>query len=98
MDSADRERKKAWRATEQRAARDAFPLPDEVLQSLFAHVGRAVDQDGCDHTLKATDAWITQRGAAREPVIAWLHDNGGYCDCEVVANAGDHWRQTTQPC
>lgn len=93
MNSADRERKKAWKSREREAAKNAFPLPSESLQSLFAHVRRAVDDDGCDHTLKATEAWIAQHAVAREPVIEWLKENGGYCDCEVVANAADHWQQ-----
>jgi hypothetical protein len=93
MDSQDREKKKAWRAREREAARSAFPLPDESLQSLFAHVDRAVAQDGCVHTLKATDAWIAEHAVAREPLVAWLRDHGGYCDCEVVANVEEHWQE-----
>ena len=93
MDSADRAKKKAWQARERQAAKDAFPLPDASLRSLFAHVGHAVRQEGCDHTLRATDAWIAEHAVAREPVIAWLEENGGYCDCEVAANAEDHWQQ-----
>jgi hypothetical protein len=23
--------------------------------------------------------------------VAWLHDNGGYCDCEALANAEEAW-------
>lgn len=29
----------------------------------------------------------------RSHTIAWLKANGGYCDCEVVTNAADHWEQ-----
>jgi hypothetical protein len=93
MDSADRKRKKAWRGRERQAAKAGFPLPDESLQSLFAHVERAVDRDGCDHTVRATDDWIAQHAVGRAPVIAWLQQHGGYCDCEVVANAKGHWQQ-----
>lgn len=93
MDPADREKKKAWRTRERLAAKDAFPLPDESLHSLFRFVAAAVERDGCDHTLKATDAWITEHAVGRDPVIAWLKEAGGLCDCEVVANAEDHWQQ-----
>jgi hypothetical protein len=93
MDAEDRERKKAWQAGERAAAKKAFPLSDADLESLFAHVNRDVDRDGCDHTLKATDAWIQEHAVERDPVVGWLQEHGGYCDCEVVANAEDHWHQ-----
>ena len=93
MDSADRERKKAWQARERQAAKEAFPLPDESLQSLFDHVDNALQHEGCAHSLRATDAWLAEHAVAREPVIAWLQEHGGYCDCEVIANAEDHWQQ-----
>jgi hypothetical protein len=93
MDAEDRQRKKAWQSREREGAQRALPLAAELLESLFAFVGQAVDQDGCDHTLKATHSWIAQHGVAQEPLVAWLRENGGYCDCEVVANAKDHWKQ-----
>lgn len=93
MDAQDRNRKKAWKTQERNAAKDAFPLPDGILGELFAHVSAAVDHDGCDHTLKATEAWLGGRLVDRLGLLAWLEKNGGYCDCEVVANAADHWEQ-----
>lgn len=93
MDAADRERKKAWKARERQEAKKAFPLPDDLLESLFAFVGDALERNGCDHTLRATDVWAANHAVAREPLVRWLRENGGYCDCEVVANAEDHWQQ-----
>jgi hypothetical protein len=29
----------------------------------------------------------------RASLLAWLAENGGYCDCEVAGNAADHWEQ-----
>ena len=93
MDARDRDRKEAWKAAERSTAKQAFPLPDELLEKLFAHVSEAVDRDGCDHSLRATQNWLAGRDVDRPSVIAWLEENGGYCDCEVVANAADHWEQ-----
>lgn len=93
MDREDRERKRAWKARERAAAKQAFPLSDEELSAFFVHVAASVHRDGCDKTLRATEAWIVQWAVDRERFVAWLHDQSGFCDCEVVANAGDHWRQ-----
>ena len=28
-----------------------------------------------------------------EMIVAWLEENGGFCDCEVSANSRDHWER-----
>lgn len=93
MDRADRERKRAWKAQERLASRSAFPISNELLESLFSSVEEHLAKNGCDHSLCPTEQWIAENKQPRESLITWLKDNGGYCDCEVVANAQDHWKQ-----
>jgi hypothetical protein len=93
MDSADRDRKKAWKAQQKAQARGAFPVPDEVLDALFRAVEADVEEHGCDHSLRFTERWIADNKQKREPMLAWLKDNGGFCDCEVAANTYEHWEQ-----
>jgi hypothetical protein len=93
MDNGDRDRKRAWKFEQGEAARKAFPLADELLAQLFAHVSEAVERSGCNHSLKATEEWIASRNVDRDAVTNWLAENGGYCDCEVNANAADHWER-----
>jgi hypothetical protein len=93
MNASDRERKKQWKAEERTAARATFPLPDDLMQSLFDSVATSVAEHGCDHTRRFTDEWLLGHSQRRERVIAWLEEHGGYCDCEVDANAADHWEQ-----
>jgi len=92
MNDEQRRLKKQWKQAQHDAAREAFPLPEAELVAMFAAVNTAIERDGCDHTLRATLAWLAQRPEAAA-VIAWLADNGGYCDCEVVANAEDEFEQ-----
>jgi hypothetical protein len=84
--------KREWKEVQRSTARQTFPLPESELASMFDAVGVAVERDGCAHTLRATTVWLAERPEARA-VIAWLAENGGYCDCEVVANAADHFEQ-----
>jgi hypothetical protein len=42
---------------------------------------------GCDHTLRLVREWCGQADVECGSVEAWLHDNGGHCDCEALANA-----------
>lgn len=91
MEASDRDRKREWKQQQQIAAREAFPMPDALLKSFFEAVDERVEQDGCDHTLRFATAWVTANEQPAEKVLAWLSEHGGYCDCEVVANAADHW-------
>jgi hypothetical protein len=94
MDATDRERKKQWKDQERTAARAAFPLSDDLMRSLFETVAESVAEQGCDHTLRYTEQWLSGHPQSRAAVIAWLKENGGFCDCEVGANAVAHWEQT----
>jgi hypothetical protein len=93
MDSSDRDRKRAWKNEQKTSAQAAFPLPNEVLEQLFAAVDSAVEEHGCDHTFRYTEKWLRESGRERDATFTWLREHGGYCDCEVVANAYDHWEQ-----
>jgi len=93
MDAADKERKRLWKDQKRAVARGAFPLSDDLLQSLFETVAGAVAEHGCDHTRRYTEQWLLSHPESREVVIRWLEEHGGFCDCEVDANAADHWEQ-----
>jgi hypothetical protein len=93
MDSADRDRKKVWKQRGREAARSAFPLPDDQLQSMFRAVEAQIGEHGCDHSHRFTSEWLAENQQPVEKVVGWLEAHGGYCDCEVAANAYDHWMQ-----
>lgn len=91
MEPGDRERKRAWKAQQRELAQAAFPVSSELLQALFETVGARVEANGCDHTLKFTRQWIAEEKQPTDEIIRWLAQHGGFCDCEVTANAFDHW-------
>lgn len=93
MDASDRQRKKRWKDQQRAAEKAAFPLSDDLLCSLFETVAASLAEHGCDHTRRYTEEWLSRHPGTREAVIAWLEEHGGFCDCEVDANAADHWEQ-----
>jgi hypothetical protein len=93
MDAADRDRKKAWKEREREAARSAFPLSNNFLELMFKAVEEQVEEGGCDHSLRLTMQWLAKQEQSPDRVVAWLKMHGGFCDCEVAANAYDHWMQ-----
>ena len=61
MDASDRDRKKAWKLQQRKLAQDAFPISDALLESLFEAVDAQLENSGCDHTFRFTQAWIAQQ-------------------------------------
>jgi hypothetical protein len=90
-----RRRKEAldrWKADQRAAARAKLPLPADQMQALFDMLDIELPRQGCDHTLRLIRAWLVLSALPVEPVVAWLHDNGGYCDCEALVNAEEAWQ------
>ena len=88
--TVDKERKKRLRkevrAKERATARAAFPLPAAELRHLFDWLNEKLGVEDCDRTLRLTFVWMEARGHDPAAVVPWLEDNGGFCDCEVLAN------------
>ncbi len=83
--------KQRWRASQREANRRLLPQPAEALGSLFEFLVDSLALGGCDHTFKHTRAWILKAGVDEGPLLSWLEDNGGFCDCEALANSKDAW-------
>jgi hypothetical protein len=63
-----------------------MPLDRTQLEALLDYVGAAVEEQGCDHTRRATDEWARRLGHDLERLHEGLEEYGGFCDCEVVMN------------
>jgi hypothetical protein len=77
----------AWKAQQREATRIKWPLPEEQLLALFDMLDVELPQRGCDHTLRLVREWCVRIGVEAGQVERWLHNNGGYCDFEALANA-----------
>jgi hypothetical protein len=70
-----------------------MPISRPHLAELFAHLDGAL-KEGCDHTSRFTVAFLRSRGLPEATILPWLQDYGGYCDCEVLANVEERWRES----
>ena len=77
--------KKAWREQENQKLLASIPMPKETLKELFDHLDEMLSE-GCEHSLRLTAAFLESKKLDPQRVIPWLHEHGGYCDCEVLAN------------
>jgi len=94
-----RRRKEAldrWKADQRAVARAVLPLPDDQMKAMFDMLEVEFPRQGCDRTLRLSRAWLQSKGLPTEAVVAWLHDNGVYCDCEALANAEQAWQDAVR--
>lgn len=81
-----------WKSEQRAAASKKLPLPNAELRSLFDYLDAELPVRGCDHSHRICLDWISQRSAPPEELLNWLRENGGYCDCEALANAEPNWK------
>ena len=77
------------------AALATMPLPLTDLRALFDFLDLALPQEACDHSVRLTGRFLTERGLDVQRVTAWLQQYGGFCDCEVLANVTEFWSGET---
>lgn len=69
--------------------RPDLPVPPQVdwLDRLLAHLDARLRSVDCDHQLTLTQRWALREGLDQDGVASRVRAFGGFCDCEVVANA-----------
>jgi hypothetical protein len=79
--------KQWWEAlrSKEEALKQFIPMPREHLADLWDYLYRD-DHPDCDHTLRDTLAFLHERKLDVDPIVEWLNEHGGYCDCEVRLN------------
>lgn len=87
MDAAKKKQLQTqWRDQQRKAALEALPLAVDDIKAMFDMLDIGIPKSGCDHTRRLTETWLRNRGHDVGRVFAWLDTQGGYCDCEILAN------------
>lgn len=68
---------------------NSLPFSKDLFGLLFDYLDEMLDKDGCDNTLKYTMKFLNDNKLPVDTSLEWMKDNGGYCDCEVLANIAD---------
>jgi hypothetical protein len=95
---------RAWEARE-RAAAEAeadrrLPFPRRTLYVLFRYIDDGWDEFGCNQTPLRAIEYLNKIGLSQDKqndVLEWLAEQGGACDCEILANVADKWVDTFNP-
>lgn len=70
--------------------KNGLPTDESIFLELFDYLDIQLGKKGCDHTTALTRTFLDRKGISNvAQVVMWLSDNGGGCDCEVLANVED---------
>jgi len=66
---------------------DSLPISLASFKALFDYLDVELELNGCNHTNKITLKFLNESNFDNvQEIINWLEKNGGYCDCEILAN------------
>jgi Protein of unknown function (DUF2695) len=84
--------KKMYLRQEKLKFESSLPMDKTIFRELFKYLDDKIGDEGCDNTLKLTLSFLRQSKITNiDEVTSWLEDEGGYCDCEVLANIEEHF-------
>lgn len=64
-----------------------LPMSRYNFERLFDYLEEQLANKTCDDTLKLSVSLLQSLQLENiEEITKWLRENGGYCDCEVLAN------------
>ncbi len=90
MDKARKnELKKQVRLAERQRWLDAMPVSVVQFEALLNGLDNCLDETPCNHDHSLTEKCCSELGFDPIPLVNWAKENGGYCDCELLANLED---------
>lgn len=64
-----------------------LPMSRNNFEGLFDHLDEKLTNCECNDTLKLTKKFLIDNNIPNpDPILQWLNENGGSCDCEVLMN------------
>ncbi len=67
-----------------------LPMQLTLFQELFDYLDKELATN-CDDTLRLTEQFAKENNVQFELLKTWLGEQGGYCDCEVLANVEEQF-------
>ena len=90
-DKSEKERRKQilndLNAKANEAFENSLPMSRENFTLLFDYLDVQLGEKDCDDSNTLTQTFLQHKGINNSAeVLHWLSENGGYCDCEILAN------------
>jgi len=73
----------------------SLPMPRNSFQKLFNFLDEQLSTNDCTNTSVLTVSFLKQNNIPVEPILTWLEEHGGYCDCEILGNVEEFFDSFT---
>lgn len=71
---------------------DSLPAGQATISELIDFVEDELYDSECNHSLRFSMQHMMENHLDFGKITSWLSDNGGYCDCKVLAEIAPIWR------
>jgi len=71
---------------------DSLPAAQHTISELIDFVEDELYDTECNHSLQYSMKFMMDNHLNFPKITSWLNDNGGYCDCKVLAEIAPIWR------
>ncbi len=82
--------KHALKNEERMRFQKTLPANPSDIRDLFEFLDH---EQTCDNQLTRTLQFLEQRKLPKDAFMAWLNENGRFCDCEVLFNVEEAWEE-----
>lgn len=69
-----------------------LPARQETISELLDFVEDELYETVCNHSLQYSMKYMMENRLDFGKITSWLNNNGGYCDCKVLAEIAPIWR------
>ena len=95
-DKSEKERRKQLLNQVRQKEREDFdkslPMSRDNFKKLFDYLDVELSKNGCNRSNTLTRSFLNHTKIGNvDGVLDWLSENGGYCDCEILANCEDQF-------
>ena len=95
-DKSEKERRKqimdALKNKADQEFESSLPMSRDNFKKLFDHLDIQLNDKSCDDTNILTKTFLLQFNIENvDEVLKWLAKQGGYCDCEILANVEEQF-------
>ena len=71
---------------------DSLPAAQHTISELLDFVEDELYDAECNHSLQYSMKYMMENRLDFGKITSWHNDNGGYCDCKVLAEIAPIWR------
>ena len=71
---------------------DSLPDAQHTISELLDFVEDELYDIECNHSLQYAMRYMMENHLDFGKITSWLNNNGGYCDCKVLAEIAPVWR------